>query len=378
MLSWESLHSIKVGGLAQAVTGMAEGIVENGHEVHVFTRSGHEQPDNEEINGVHYHRCKFDPHGDILGHTEKMCKAMESNVREVEKVEDRFDIIHGHDWMIADALEKLQDHHTIMSFHSTEYGRNGGTYGQGHTSRKIRDKEWSAGYASDKIITVSKVMKNELQEVYKIPPEKIRVVPNGSMIQEIGKEKDPGRIKERYGIHPLAPMITFLGRMEYQKGPDIMLNAIPDILDYRWAAELMMLGDGGMRGYLESKANQLGISHSTRFPGYVSEGEKLDLLGASDIVCIPSRNEPFGLVLFEAWATENAVVASDVGGLSENITDFNDGIKASPQPESIGWSINHIIDDSRAIHRLGKNGRKKLKEFTWEKIGKKLQQVYKE
>ncbi|KXB08274.1 hypothetical protein AKJ56_01590 [candidate division MSBL1 archaeon SCGC-AAA382N08] len=377
MISWESIHSIRVGGLAQAVTGMAEGLVDNGHEVHVFTRSEPNQPDHENINGVHYHRCKFDPYGNIVEHAEKMCRAMSSKVEELEKKENRFDVIHGHDWMVADALEELQDHDTVMSFHSTEYGRNGGEYGRGRTSHKIRGKEWLAGYISDKIITVSEAMKNELQELYEIPPEKISVVPNGSKAQKIEQEVDPGKVKERYGIHPLAPMITFLGRMVYQKGPDIMLDAIPNILDYRWDAEFMMVGDGGMRKYLESKAKQQGISHSTNFPGYVSEKEKLDLLNASDIVCIPSRNEPFGIVLFEAWATGNAVIASNVGGLSENIDNFKDGIKASPHPESIGWSINHVIDDPRFINRLGKNGRKKSKKFTWENIGRKIQQVYK-
>lgn len=376
MLSWESMHSIRVGGLAQAVTGMSEGLVKNGHEVHVFTRSGWDQRDYDQINGVNYHRCQFDPDGDIFEHTEKMCEAMVKKVRELEKSDADFDIIHGHDWMTADALKKLQNHETVMSFHSTEYGRNGGTPGRGWPPHKIRGKEWLGGYVSDKIITVSEVMKSELEELYQIPPEKISVVPNGSKVQKSEKEVDPGKIKEMHGIHPLALLITFLGRMVYQKGPDIMLNAIPDILGYRWDAEFMMVGDGGMRGYLESKANHMGISRSTKFPGYVSEEEKLDLLGASDIVCIPSRNEPFGLVLFEAWAAGDAVVASNVGGLSENIDDFTDGIKASPNPESIGWSINHAIEDPRFIQRLGRNGQKKLKNFSWDKIGKKLLKVY--
>lgn len=373
MLSWESLRSVRVGGLAQAVTGMAEGLVKNGHEVHVFTRSELDQSNYDVINGVHYHRCKFDPGGDIFEHTRKMCDAMIDDIRKVENKSGKFDVIHGHDWMVADALEKLQDHYRVMSFHSTEQGR---TVGGG--SKRIAEKEWLGGYVSNKVLTVSQAMKSELEEIYQIPSEKIHVVPNGCFIQDMVKDVDPGRIKEKYDIHPLAPMILFLGRMTYQKGPDIMLDAIPHVFDYRGDAEFVLVGDGEMRWYLEMRANQLGISHSTRFLGYLPDEDKLDLLNATDVVCIPSRNEPFGLVLFEAWAAGDAVVASNVGGLRENIDNFVNGIKTTPSPQPIAWGINFAIDNPELVRRLGREGKKKLREFRWDRICRKLRVIYRD
>ncbi|KXA89035.1 hypothetical protein AKJ37_02605 [candidate division MSBL1 archaeon SCGC-AAA259I09] len=376
MLSWESMHSIQVGGLSKAVTGMAEGLAENGQDVHVFTRGYTEQLDREEIGGVDYHRCKFDHGNGVLDHSRKMCRAMEEAVRVEEERYGEFDIIHGHDWMVVDALKGFDDRYKVMSFHSTESGRNGGRTLSGRTSEKISEKEWLGGYVSDRVVTVSDVMKKELQKLYQIPPGKISVVPNGTDTQSVDRGVDPGTVKERYGIHPLAPLLMFLGRMEYQKGPDIMVDSIPHILEHRDDSRIVMAGAGGMRNQVEERAGQLGVSQSTDLLGYVREEEKLDLLKASDIVCMPSRNEPFGLVLFEAWASKTAVVASNVGGLSENIDNLENGIKTFPNPVSFAGGINHIIDNPDQIQELGEKGQKKLKKFSWGRIGEKLLKVY--
>lgn len=373
MLSWESLHSIKVGGLALAVTGMAEGLAENGHEVHIFTRAEDGQSEHDKINGVHYHRCKFDSEGGILEHTRKMCNAFAERVREVENNTGRFDVIHGHDWMVADALEKLQDRPTVMSFNSTEHGRTNGS-----ESGKKAEKEWLGGYVSDKVLTVSETMKSELVDLYQIPADKIHVVPNGTLTQDLEEEVDPGEIKDGYGIPPLTPVVPFLGRLAYQKGPDILLDAIPQVLDYRSEVEFLVAGDGEMRDYLESKAGRMGVSHSTSFLGYVSEEEKIDLLNASDLVCMPSRNEPFGLVLFEAWAAGTAVVASNVGGLGENVDNFVNGIKTKPIPEAIGWGVNFALEDPEQVQRMGRKGKSKLDEYRWDRIGRELRIIYEE
>jgi glycosyltransferase involved in cell wall biosynthesis len=92
---------------------------------------------------------------------------------------------------------------------------------------------------------------------------------------------------------------------------------------------------------------------------------------------IPSRNEPFGLVLLEAWSAERCVVATDVGGLSENIENFKDGVKVYPTPESIAWGINYVLDERKYLNSYGKEGRKKVDRlFKWDSVATKILSVY--
>ena len=154
----------------------------------------------------------------------------------------------------------------------------------------------------------------------------------------------------RYGIHPLAPLVLFVGRLTYQKGPDLLMQAIPSILTKRWDVQFIFAGTGDMRGYLEGMAHGLPV----QFPGYVPDIDHVSLLNACDLVAIPSRNEPFGLVLTEAWSAERCVVATDVGGLSENIDNYVNGNQGglsarfeSPGGSGISSTIPSIMQETR-------------------------------
>ncbi len=105
--------------------------------------------------------------------------------------------------------------------------------------------------------------------------------------------------------------------MAYQKGPDLLVEAIPFVLNYYPNAKFIYVGDGDLRFSVESRAWALGINHATRFLGYRSGQELINLFKASDVVCVPSRNEPFGIVILEAWSAGKPVVASRNGGPSE-------------------------------------------------------------
>jgi glycosyltransferase involved in cell wall biosynthesis len=149
------------------------------------------------------------------------------------------------------------------------------------------------------------------------------------------------------------------------------------VLHHRWDAKFIIAGDGGMRPSLEHRAWELGVSDAVRFLGYISDETYIELLNACDIVCIPSRNEPFGIVLLEAWSAEKAVVATDIGGPSENITNFKDGIKVYLNPWSIAWGINYIINDAKGVREMGKRGRETAERiFNWDIIASKTLEVY--
>ncbi|MFW6386054.1 MAG: glycosyltransferase family 4 protein [Candidatus Hadarchaeota archaeon] len=380
VFSWESLHSFRVGGLAQAVSKITRALADLGHEVHLFTRvdADKEQTEYDRINGVHVHRVDFPGSDNIIGFVHNMCMSMLQRFRDVEREIGSFDIVHGHDWMVVDALHELKQkgYPIVLTFHSTEYARNGGEFGDWWEFDEISGKEWYGGYIADKVTTVSSSLKDELMWLYDVPEKKIEVVSNGGELGRYNESVDPGKIKEGYDIHPLAPVILFVGRIEYQKGPDLFVKAIPDVLSHKPDAKFIVVGRGGMRDYIEDLVGKLGVSDSVRILGYVSDHEYKEVLNAADIVCIPSRNEPFGLVLYEAWDAKKAVVATDVGGLSENIDNFENGIKVYTYPESIAWGINYIIDDPQGVKHLGERGKEKLQNCTWPIQARRYESIY--
>lgn len=378
ILSWESLYTIQVGGLAVAATRLAEELAKEGYEVYFFTRRAPGQPQYMTINNVHYYTCVFDPGQNSLSFAYNMSKAMVSGVHEVEKYEGEFDIIHGHDWLVVDALHDLKNEGKpiILTYHSTEYGRNGGMFGDWWEFKEISGKEWYGGYIANKVTTVSNYMKNELHWLYKIPLDKIEVIPNGIDPLSVKLNVDPGKVKEKYGIHPLAPVVQFIGRLEYQKGPDLLVEAIPKILANRWDVKFIFAGQGSMKNYLEKRVQELNVAHAVRFLGFVPHWEFLELINACDIVCLPSRNEPFGIALLEAWAAEKPVVATDVGGLGENIDNFINGVKVYVNPDSVAWGINYLLNSPEEMRKMALEGSKKVLKFSWKNIINKLINVY--
>jgi glycosyltransferase involved in cell wall biosynthesis len=383
MFSWESLHSIKVGGLASVVSELSEAIVTQGHDVHIFTRKGRNQIENEIINRVNYHRCfssPFDPSGDILKYFDKMRDAMVKSFKSTETASEKFDIVHFHDWHAINPSKNfniLTSYPSVVTFHSTEWGRNGGRFRKNKLFSEISQREKYAAEAADRLTTVSKTMKNELKLLYKIPDWKIDVVPNGIVLKSFTRSVDADNVKSRYNISSSEPMILFIGRLTGQKGPDILIGAMPKILKNIPKANLVVVGEGVMKERLISLVKKLDLKSSVQFLGYTPQDEYLELLNSCDLVCIPSRNEPFGLVLLEAWSAKKPVVATDVGGLSENIENFKTGVKVSPLSDSISEGINYLLNDPSKMRKIGEEGFKMVKtRFSWEAIAKPTLKSY--
>ncbi|MGD0079956.1 MAG: glycosyltransferase family 4 protein [Methanoregula sp.] len=365
---WESLYAERVGGLANAATNLAETLVKQNHEVHYFTRGS--IPD-QTINGVQYHYCR--PYGqNIVEYCNDMSKAMVSQFRTHDSP-GKFDFLHFHDWHPVQALHYLQDRNTILTYHSTEYGRNGNQFGDWWEFREISGKEWYGGLIAKRVTAVSATLRNEVMTLYNVPEEKCEVIPNGIVPRAYRASIDPGEVKASYGIHPYAPLILFIGRLVYQKGPDLLIEAIRKVCQHRGDAKVVVAGTGDMRQFLQDRAKDLPVN----FVGYIPDSEYIRLLNAADVVVIPSRNEPFGLVLLEAWSAEKCVVASNVGGLSENIDAFVNGIKVGVDPDSIAWGISTMVDEPWNAGALGIRGRNKVDRlFLWGPIVQRLTGAY--
>src|SRR5262249_41977160 len=149
----------------------------------------------------------------------------------------------------------------------TEYGRCGNNFWNGQSVR-IREHERAAAYWADRIITVSNHLRDEIIWMYETPKWKTTTIYNGVNYKNYDGFIDPAEIKRAYSIGPMDPTVLFSGRMVVQKGPDLLVEAIPAVLKFYPRAKFVFAGDGEMRSAAEQRARQLGVAHATRFLGF--------------------------------------------------------------------------------------------------------------
>jgi len=206
------------------------------------------------------------------------------------------------------------------------------------------------------------------------------VVPNAVNCAHFDGYIDPAACRRNYGVGPLDPMALFVGRLSTQKGPDLLLEAVPGILAQRPDAKIVFVGDGDMRGWLEHHTRELGVVHAVRFTGALgANGELKNLYKSTDVVCVPSRNEPFGIVILEAWAAGKPVVVTANGGPREFVSHGEDGFFAHDDHSSVCWAVNTMFGDFEHARQMGARGRVKAAYgFSWDAIAARTEDVYQE
>ena len=156
-----------------------------------------------------------------------------------------------------------------------------------------------------------------------------------------------------------------------------MVGGIPHILNHFPNAKFVFAGDGEMRRDVEEQARRLGVAHSTRFLGYQNGWILKDLFKAADCICVPSRNEPFGIVILEAWSAGKPVVATSNGGPSEIVWHDVNGLKINDNSESVAWGVGTLFSDFEHARWMGRNGRVAAETvFAWDTIADEVLTVY--
>ena len=379
LLSWESLHSIAVGGVAVHVTELAAALERRGHEVHVFTRQGQSQPGYDFIDKVHYHRCPFALSTNFVDEVNNMCRAFVDAVLAVEDMVGSFDIVHAHDWLASNAaiwVKEGRGRKAVLTMHSTEYGRNGNRFLGGQAVR-VQEHERHGTYCADRVITVSNQLKAETRWLYELPDWKVRTIYNGVSTPQFDYAMDAGEVKRQYAMGPLDPMILFVGRMVVQKGPDILVRTMPSILRHYPHAKFVFVGDGHMKDDVCRIGHQLGVAHAMRVLGVVRGRELTNLFKASDVVAVPSRNEPFGIVILEGWSAHKPVVSTKRGGPAEFVWHEINGLHVDDTPESVAWGLGTLIADHDRCRWMGRTGRATVDAaFSWDSIAEQTEMVY--
>jgi glycosyltransferase involved in cell wall biosynthesis len=380
MLSWEYPPRI-VGGISRVVHGLAQKLGERGNEVHVITCWEMGTKEFEKDKEVYIHRIhSYDvtPNNFVDWVLQLNFSLIEHSIKLINET-GKFDIIHAHDWIVAFAARVLKHSYftpLISTIHATEYGRNCGIHDD--TQRYINNIEWWMAFESWRIIVNSEYMKGEVKHVFKVPGDKIDIIPNGVDLDKFdGYEKDIN-FRRKYAKDN-EKIIFFVGRLVNEKGVHVLIDSVPKVLQYYNDAKFIIAGKGPQLEDLKAKANYMGVSHKVHFTGYIKDEELLKIYKCADVAVFPSLYEPFGIVALEGMVANVPVVVSDTGGLSGIVEHGVDGMKSyTGNANSLADSILEILHNPEKAEKMKENALKKVYSiYNWKVITDKTMEVYK-
>jgi len=377
IFSWE-YPPRKVGGLATHVYELSKALAKK-VEVHVITCNFPGTLELESVDGAIVHRINVysAPSPDFLTWTMLMNASLLRAGCALTS-ERRFDTIHCHDWLVAQACITLK-HATgtplVATIHSTESGRRHGI----HTNyqRVIHEIEGWLTYEASRIVCCSWSMVNEVAGLFNVPRDKIWMIPNGVDPEMYRPSAIDQSLRDRYA-DPSEKIVLYVGRLVPEKGVNVLLGAAPRILSAHPKTKFIIVGEGYSKEMLSSFTKSLGIDRKVFFTGYVSDEEIKGLLGLADVQVVPSIYEPFGIVCLEAMASGIPVVASDTGGLSEIVEDSVTGLKVpTDNSDAIANAVNRLLSDDALRGSMSKRARERaIERFSWKAIADLTTRMY--
>ena len=377
-LAWEFPPRI-VGGIARHVAELYPEIVQMGHEIHLLTVEFGSAPKYEIVEGIHLYRCAVAHGNDFFHWIANMNESMGSLGGELIQ-QQGFDLIHAHDWLVGDAAIALK--HTfklpmVATIHATEYGRYNGI----HNVRQqyINGKEKLLSHEAWRVIVCSEYMREEIQRVFQTPADKIDVIYNGIRPEKKhhGEQFDRIKFRRRFA-NDKEKIIYYVGRMTYEKGIFVLLDAAPKIIaELGHIAKFIIIG-GGNTNRLKHQARSLGIWEQCYFTGFMSDADLDKFQTIADCAVFPSLYEPFGIVALESFAAGVPVVVSDTGGLPEVVQHNYTGIVTrANDSDSLTQGILTVLQNPQYAKYLTDNAYQSLAErFNWKDLAKQTVAVY--
>ncbi|HEX9694810.1 MAG TPA: glycosyltransferase family 4 protein [Actinomycetota bacterium] len=382
ILSWEYPPRI-VGGLGRHVWRLSTSLAAAGHEVHVVTRDHPDAPAEEMLDGVHVVRAAADP--ETVPFEDLIPWVLQFNVAVLERAtalmrEVEIDVAHAHDWLVAYAAAAVKNIFgvpLVATIHATEYGRHQGWL-PGPMNKLIHQVEWWLTYESRRTITCSQYMHDVCRDIFQLPAAKMDIVPNGVDLDTFG---EPDGVAE-FRAERLAPsekLIFFAGRLEYEKGVQTVLDALPRVRE-RVPARFVVAGVGTHLDALREHVARDGLGDAVEFLGFVPDEDLRMWYGAADLAVVPSLYEPFGMVALETMASGTPCIAADTGGLRELIVHDETGLRFVPgDPASLAAAMLRILTDRRLDKRLVVDARRMLDDqFSWRSIAARTTDVYRQ
>jgi glycogen(starch) synthase len=386
ILSWE-YPPIVEGGLARHVRKLAEGLVAEGTDVHVLTRGGGHRPAEEVRHGVTVHRVAEPdfPKNDLdafIAWVEDMNRDLAAAGEKLgEQLE--FDVVHSHDWLVAPAAEELKESFGtpwLVTVHATEHGRHQG-WVRKHPQSYIHRIEREMVRRADRVITCSDFMRDHVNQVFRVAKRKITTIQNGIDSRDLEpiEPVDLEELRARYAA-PGERLILLVGRLVYEKGFHLALEALPPVIKRLGNVRFVVCGTGTAEADLKEQASQLGLMKHGSFIGWTGDDTLHSLYRVADLCVVPSIYEPFGLVALEAMASGCLCLVADTGGLREVVPgDGTAGLRfRARDPRSLGRMIEMMLTDEELRERLIAEAREHVLKFDWSEVAAETAAVYDE
>ena len=279
-------------------------------------------------------------------------------------LEGQFDVIHAHDWLTyfaGIAAKRVSGKPLVVHMHATEFDRSGE-----NINRRVYAIEKAGMQAADRVIAVSELTRRIVIGKYGIPAEKVVTVHNAVRFSESEDAVPERAVKDK--------VVTFLGRITYQKGPDYFVEAAAKVLQRVSDVRFVMAGSGDLMNHVVRRVAQLGIADRFHFTGFLKGGEVQRMFRLSDVYVMPSVSEPFGISPLEAMRSGVPVIISRQSGVAE-VLDY--AIKVNY------WDVDALADAIYGLLTYPALGRmfasKGLEEVTglkWTNAAAKIKTVY--
>jgi glycosyltransferase involved in cell wall biosynthesis len=281
--------------------------------------------------------------------------------------DNEFDIIHAHDWLAYPAgieAAKASGKPLVIHVHATDFDRSGG-----NVNPEVYAIEKSGMDFASRIITVSNLTRDIVINKYNIDPEKVVTVYNAVDQVELPENASWDKAFD-------DKVVTFLGRITMQKGPEYFIEAAHRVLKVMKNVRFVMAGSGDMMDRMIRRAAALRISDRFHFTGFLKGGDVFRMLSMSDVYIMPSVSEPFGISPLEAMQSNVPVIISKQSGVAEILThavkvDFWD-------IDAMADAIYGILNYPALSRMFIRNGREEVIALKWENSARQVRAVYNE
>jgi len=279
-------------------------------------------------------------------------------------LKNRFDVIHAHDWLTylaGVAAKRVTGKPLVVHMHATEFDRSGD-----NINTLVYDIEKLGMEMADRVITVSNLTRNIVINKYGIPPGKVITVHNAVDLKEHGSDSITRGVPES--------IVTFLGRITFQKGPEYFIEAAAKVLRKKNNVRFVMAGSGDLLNRSIRRAARLGISSRFHFTGFLKGTDVQKMFAYSDVYVMPSVSEPFGISPLEAMRAGVPTIISKQSGVSEVL---NHVIKVD------FWDVDALADSIYALltypalrDMVAREGYEEVNTLKWENAARQVNEIY--
>jgi glycogen(starch) synthase len=228
------------------------------------------------------------------------------------------------------------------------------------------------------VIACSFYMREQIADIFGVPEERISVIPNGIDPDDLQPQQDHelGRLRGEFA-RPREKLVLLIGRLVYEKGFQLALEAMPTVLERAPGTRFLVAGSGTHEQELKRQAAELGLMEHGTFLGWIGDDVLHSLYRIADVCVVPSIYEPFGLVALEAMASGCPCIVADTGGLREVVPDDGAGLRfPASDPEALADVAVRVLRDESLGDRLVSEGLEHVRGFDWADVARQTASLY--